>query len=36
MDWFDEEEDRAAKAVVKWIAIIFVVSVIVAIVVKYF
>jgi hypothetical protein len=35
MDWFDEEEDRAAKAVVKWIGIISVVSVIAALVVKY-
>lgn len=36
MDWFDEEEDRAAKAVVKWVAIVSVVAVIAALVVKYF
>lgn len=36
MDWFDEEEDRAAKSVVKTLIFIAVIAVIAACVVKYF
>ena len=35
MDWYDEEEDRAAKAVVRGIIFVAVVAVIAACVVKY-
>lgn len=36
MDWYDEEEDRAAKSVVKVIIFLAVVGVIAACVVKFF
>lgn len=36
MEWFDEEEDRAARAVVKWTIIFAIVAVVAACVVKYF